>query len=245
MRIRNWYILAGISLLISGGAFTAFSYFILNIIWTTALGTAITIIALILIALGSTVPRLPPEFSSALLETGVNNISAIIEELGIRSKAVYLPPSANSGGGRARIPLDPTRPPLITRALPERFIVRYGDGADDIGLLVATAGTVAAHLLPSSPEPYPEALENTLTSLVRGTLGIADNVKVNLDGGQIAIKVIRPYIDNRPTWSDQCLASPLAAIVASVAAGVWGKPVQVVEESRHGGNYRILLKILE
>lgn len=67
------------------------AYFIFLKTWLTALGIYMLILAAILLVLGRTIPKLSLEVSSLLLETGIDNIAAIIEELGNKIKAVYLP----------------------------------------------------------------------------------------------------------------------------------------------------------
>jgi len=74
-----------------------------------------------------------------LLETSIGNIATVVEELGIKSKHVYLSSSLTGDRPEALIPLH-SNPllPKITRALSRHFIVRYGSGPDDVGLLVTT-----------------------------------------------------------------------------------------------------------
>jgi len=135
---NNLYTWAGLGLLITGLLVALSAYFIFLLTWLTALGISMLILAVILLVLGRTVPRLSPEVSSLLLETGIDNISALIEELGIKAKAIYLPSSLTGGRPQALIPLhaNPSLPP-ITKALPQRLIVQYGASPDDIGLLSA------------------------------------------------------------------------------------------------------------
>ena len=88
---KNSYTWTGLALLITGLLLSLSSHFVLLITWLTALGVAMLILSLILLALGSAIPKLPPEFSALLLETGIENIAAMVEELGVRSKGIYLP----------------------------------------------------------------------------------------------------------------------------------------------------------
>jgi len=121
------------------------------------------IISFILLALGRTIPKLPPEVCTLLLETGIDNMATIVEELGIRTKAVYLPSSLNGGRPQALIPLHPNPSlPLITEPLPHRFITRYGTNPDDVGLLLSTVGTTAVGMLESKPGPTPVEFESAL-----------------------------------------------------------------------------------
>ncbi|MFC2067074.1 hypothetical protein ACFLUO_08550 [Chloroflexota bacterium] len=159
------------------------------------------ILSFILLALGKTIPKLPPEVCSLLLETGIDNIAAMIEELGIRTKAVYLPSSLLTGGRpQALIPLrsNPSLPP-ITKALPQRLIVKYGTNPGDIGLLLSTIGSTAASMLESRPGPTSIELESALTLLFTGTLGIADRTIVAYHKNRIKIEIHNPRIENRAT----------------------------------------------
>ena len=245
MRNRNPYTWAGVSLLIGGGLLFAASYFIFLITWLTALGLAMLIIAFILLALGRSIPRLPPEFSGLLLETGIDNIAAIVEELGIREKAIYLPSSLTSGQPQALIPLSPNSglPPKI-KALPRRFIVRYGAGSEEVGLLVATTGTTAISMLNSIPGPNSVELESALTYLFRGTLGVADSARVSGHENQLKVEIANPFINSKTTWTHHSLGGPLASVVAAVAAEAWNRPITITQEGKRGGKYLVELRVL-
>lgn len=242
---KNSYTWAGLGLLIAGSLVSLSAYFIFLLTWLTALGISMLILAVILLVLGRTIPKLSPEVSSLLLETGIDNIATIIEELGIRAKAIYLPSSLTSGRPQALIPLrsNPS-PPLITKALPQRLIVQYGASPDDIGLLVATTGTTAVGMLESRPGPTSAELESSLTSLFTGILGIADGARVVYHENQIRVEIRNPRIESKATWSHQCLGGPLASIVASVAAEAWARPVTIKQEEQHRGKCFIELEVL-
>ena len=102
---RNPYTWTGLALLIAGVMVSLPAYFIFHVIWLTALGICMLILSLILIALGKAIPKLPPEVCGLILETGIDNIATLIEELGIKTKAIYLPSSLASDRPRAFIPL--------------------------------------------------------------------------------------------------------------------------------------------
>jgi hypothetical protein len=204
------------------------------------------ILATILLVLGRTVPKLSPEVSSLLLETGIENIATIIEELGIKAKAIYLPSSLANGRPKALIPLD-TNPslPLITKDLPQRLIVQYGDRPDDIGLLVATTGTTVVSMLESRIGPTPAEFESSLTALFTGILGVADGARVVNHENKIKVEIRNPRIEDKATWSHHCLGGPLASMVASVAAETWDKPVTIVQEEYHNRKCIIELEVME
>ncbi|MEA2085430.1 MAG: hypothetical protein U9O84_00040 [Chloroflexota bacterium] len=213
--------------------------------WLVALGIAMVVLALIFLVLGRTIPRLPPEASALLLETGIDNIASIVEELGITSKGVYLPSSLTGGKPRALIPLhsNPSLP-SVESTLPQRLIVRYGAGPDDVGLLLSTAGTAAVGMLESRPGPTSAGLEAALTSLFTGTLGVADKTGVTVSENHISVSIDNPRIENRTTWFHQCLGGPLASIVASVAAEAWDRPVTINREEHGKGKCMIELEVL-
>lgn len=242
---KNPYTWAGLGLLIAGSLVSLFAYFVLTLTWLTALGICMLILSFILLSLGRTIPRLPPEVCRLLLETGIDNMAAIVEELGIRAKAVYLPSSLNNGRVKALIPLhaNPALPP-ITKALPQRFIARYGVRPDDIGLLLSTVGSTAVTLLESRPSPNPEELGPALTSLLAGILGVADRATVLGNGNHLKVEIFNPRLENKATWHQECLGGPLASIVASVTAEAWGKPVTITHEEHGGQKYSIELEVI-
>lgn len=242
---KNPYTWAGLGLLLAGSLAFLVSYFILLLTWLAALGVSMLILSFIFLALGRTIPKLPPEVSSLLLETGINNIATLVEELGIRSKAFYLPASLSSGRPQALIPLrSDSSPSSITKALPQRLIVRYGANPDDIGLLVTTAGTAAVSMLEVRPGPTSGELESALTSLFRGLLGVADRTRVITSENHIRVEIYNPRIENKTTWFHECLGGPLASIVASVAAEAWNRPVTIKQEEHRRGRCSIELEVL-
>lgn len=242
---KNPYTWAGLGLLIAGSLVSLLAYFILHLVWLTALGICMLILSFILIVLGKTIPKLPPEVCSLLLETGIDNMAAMIEELGIRTKAIYLPSSLTNGRPQALIPLHSNPAlPTITKALPQRLIARYGTGPDDIGLLLSTVGSTAVGMLESKPNSTPSELESALTSLFTGILGVADRTSVVCNERHIKVEIHNPCIENRATWSHHCLGGPLASIVASIAAEAWDRPVTIIQEEHHKKKYSILLELI-
>ena len=244
MRRQNPYTWAGLGLLVAGCLTSIPAYFIFGSVWLTALGLCMLILAVILLALGRAVPRLPPEVCSLLLETGIENIAALIEELGIKTRAIYLPSSPTCRYPRAFIPLHANGSrPEITKALPKRLIARYGSNPEDIGLLVNTIGSAAAGMIEARPGATPEHLESALTSLLSGRLGVADGTRVICFNNHIRVEIDRPRLENGSTWSHQCLGGPLATLVASVAAEAWQKPMTISKEERVNGKHTVELEV--
>ena len=242
IRIDNWYRRAGIVLLMAGLGLTPVAAFILEVTWLTAFGIASLILAFVLLALGGAIPRLSPEFSSVMLETANSNVAAIIEEFGITSPAIYLPSSLGGGRARALIPLKSGAVlPSSLKALPNRFIVRYGSGDDDVGLRVTTAGTAALEMLAEPSGATAGELETALTTLLHGILGVAAGVSYGEDGDGISVALSRLTAGAPLITAIPCLGSPLAQVVAAVVAEGRGQSLTVLEEGPGDGGYRLRL----
>jgi hypothetical protein len=244
LKNKNPYIWAGLSLLLAGVLLSLPAYFIFQLVWLTALGICMIILSAILIALGLSVPKLPPEVCSLLLETGMDNIATLIEELGIKSRAIYLPSSLTNKYPQAFIPLHANGShPEITRTLPKRLIARYGAHPEEIGLLISTIGSTATDMLETKPGATPDELESALTSLFTGRLGVADGARVISYNNHIRVEINKPRLENGAYWSHQCLGGPLATMVASIAAEAWNKPMMISQEERINGKYYVELEV--
>jgi hypothetical protein len=242
---RNPYIWSGLGLLIAGGLIAVSAYFVFGLVWLTATGICMLILSFILIAMGKAIPKLPPEVCSMLLETGIDNMATLIEELGIKTKAIYLPSSLASDRPRAFIPLNSNgSQPKITRALPQRLIARYGSSPEDIGLLMSTIGSTAAGLLEFKPGASADELETALTSLLTGRLGVADGTRVVCQNDHISVEIYKPNLDSSTSWTNQCLGGPLSSIVASIAAEAWDKPITIEREEQIAGKHCIELEVI-
>lgn len=241
----NSYTWTGLGLLVAGIVHLGASFFIFHVSWLAALGICLIIMSFILLALRKAIPSLPPEVCSLLLETGVENMATLIEELGIKTKAIYIPSSLSNKYPRAFIPLHSNgSSPRISKALPRRLIARYGDDPEDIGLLISTIGSAATGMLATKPGATSNELESALTSLFSGRLGIADGAKVTYQNNHIEIEINKPCLETGADLSHQCLGGPLASIAASVAAESWDKPMQIAREEQRKGKYYIELKVL-
>jgi hypothetical protein len=243
---KNPYTWSGLGLLVAGSFIALAAFFIFHITWLAALGLCTVIMSFILLALGKAVPKLPPEVCSLLLETGVDNIAALIEELGIRSKAIYLPSSLSNKRPRAFIPLHSNGSrPEITKALPHRLIARYGTSPEDIGLLISTIGSTAISMLESKPGASPDELESALTSLLSGKLDLAEGARVTCNNNQIKVEINKPRLENGASWSHHCLGGPMATVVASIAAEAWDRPITISQERQVNGKYWVELEVIE
>jgi hypothetical protein len=242
----NVYRMLGLCLVLTGSLLSLVSYFILNSIPLTALGISTLFLAGITYAIGTGQPKIPPEASALLLQSGTENISELVEELGLKSKAVYLPSSITGGKPRALIPLhsNPPYPQLGKIAFPKRLIVKYGANPEDMGLLVTTAGSTVSETIASKPDATDADLESTLTSVLSGNVNLADNAKITIDDDIIHVEVSNPRLENKKMWIYESLGTPLASIVASAIAQILNEPIIIEEEQTLKGKNLLKLKLL-
>jgi hypothetical protein len=243
--IKNHYILLGVGLLLLGAALSLISYFILESTPLTALGISTFILGAICVALSRTRPNISPEVSVILLETGVENTAAIVEELGLNSSAIYIPSSATREGGNAVIPISPKTNVQIRDNIPKRLITKYGNADDDIGIMVTTPGKVCLRILREKPGSTTSEIEAAITSLIAGTLDIADKARVNISDGRAVVEIINPRLKLRDTKFYRCIGSPLASMVATLVCEAMNKPLVIEAEKRGKGKAIIELRIME
>jgi hypothetical protein len=217
------------------------SYIILRSTPLVALGFSTIILGVTSLALGRS--QTPPGASELLLEPGSENIATLIEELGLTSKAVYLPSSLTGGKPQALIPLHTNpHPPKPQAPLPKRLIVKYGPNPEDMGLLITTPGSTIASRATSKPNSAPADLEATLSSVLTGTIDVADAVEVSTIGEKIVVGVSNSRLKHKSIQAYECLGSPLASIVASIAAEALDKPVIIDRETHEKHKSTIELK---
>ncbi len=244
MATRNSYLLLGAFLALTGVLLAFLSYFVLNSTTLTALGISSTILAGVSLAVGGGQLKIPPEASAILLQSGVENTSAIVEELGLKAKAIYLPSSMTSGGKpQALIPLHskPNPPTFGKTALPKRLIARYGSKPEDVGLLLTTPGSAAAGLVTAKPDSTENDLETALTLVLAGTMSLADGTAVKMEDDRIHVEISNPLLERGKMWVYESLGSPLASIAASVVAEVLDKPIAIETERYSKGKFIIEL----
>ena len=231
----------GVTLAVAGLTLAASSALLAKSTPLTALGASTALVGVVLWSIHRGQAMMPVEAAELLMEASLGNISAILEEFGVREapKAVYLPSSLCPGGPRALIPLKSSTPERV-KVLEKRVIAKYGPGEEDIGLLVLTPGSIAASR--AELEPTAESLESALSSVV-SSLGLADSAKVAEAQGHIRVEVSNERVRLRETWASRALGSLMASIAASLAAEAYRAPVTVEHEEQRGRSRTILLKV--
>jgi hypothetical protein len=202
------------------------------------------IIGIICFALANTRPYISPEASQVLLKTGMENTAALLEELGLRTKAVYLPSTMRDGHQQALIPLADKDIERIRGKIPGRLIVRYGTSPEAMAIAVTTAGSVSTGLLENKPGPTSGEIQSAVTYVLVGLLDLANSVTVTMTDGQVEVSVTGARLGYEDIWYYRCLGSPIASIAAAISSEALDKPVRIREESYSNGRSRIVLEVL-
>jgi len=219
------------------------AFLVLNSTPLTALGISTVIVGLVTFAISRGQPKIPPEASAILLQSGVENVSALVEELGLTSKAVYLPSSISGDKPKALIPLDANFD-YNGKVLPKRLIVKYGSRPESMGLLVVTPGSAIGGTIKSKGDYSAGDIESAVSSVLSGTVSLADGARVTLDGEVVLVEVVNPRLDGGKMFVYDRLGSPIASIVASITAELLDKPVLVERERYSRGKCIVELKVL-
>ena len=243
--MNNPYRLLGIGLTIAGAIFVPVAYFILNSIPLTAVALSAIMIGFTGIALATARPQISPEASQMILETGMENIASLLEELGLSNKAIYLPSSMRDGNAQALIPLsgdiDVKR---IRGKIPKRLIVRYGDNPDDMAIAVTAPGSASIGKFEIKLGSTVTEIEQAIAYVLTGLLDLAGSVESHIGENELSIEVTGPKLHYENVWYYRCMGSPIASIVASIASEGLRKPLRIKEESYRKGRSKILLEVL-
>lgn len=182
-----------------------------------------------------------------MLQTGIENIASLLEELGVSGRAIYLPAELGNGRSGALVPLRQNVSTFqLDKKLSHRLIVRHGPDPKDIGIKVATPGSFCYTALEEKPGPTAAEIESALSHILVGMLDMARSVSVEMtaDGSNVTVQVVNSKLDFGDTWFYRSLGSPAASIAATVACEALGKPVKITREEKVKGATVIDLEIL-
>ena len=244
---RRRYGPLGVSLIVSGASILGASLLLLRSEAGASTGIALLVLGGVLVVLEDSRPRVSPELSLLLMRAGYDNLARLLEELGLRARAVYLPSSLCQGTPRALIPLDGPGESLgRIGPVEERLVTRFGNGSGDVGLLVSTPGSDVLRLLPEPVGPSMDELGAAMTTLVAGTLDLASSVVVHEEAGRVRISYrgVRA-MDELSVWAvERTVGSPLGAIAASLVAESKNCPVVMESELRDRGVHTVELRVV-
>lgn len=241
----NAYVRLGIILAVSGAATAPVFYFVAVSVPLTALSLSAIIVGLVSALLGNTRPDISPEASRMMMETGMENIASLFEELGLETRAIYLPSTGVDPRPKALIPLkDDGKLPDIG-AVPKRLIARYGPNLENMCLIVTTPGSMSLDGIALVRGGGLDQLESALNQILVGKVDMTNSVILHAGADSLMVDLIKPKLQYENTWYSRCLGSPLASIAAAAAAEAFAKPVRIKSETRTDKHtVRIELEVL-
>lgn len=245
MTTRNPYQLLGLGFVLGGAIFAPIAYFVIVSVPLTSVAISAVMLGFTAIALANARPHVSPEASELILKTGMENTAALLEELGLTNKAIYLPSSMREGHPQALIPLKKDENLAHIRGkIPGRLIVRYGENPDDLAIAIATPGSINMDKLEIKPGPTSVEIEAAVTYVLTGLLDLASSVSVNIEDSHVILEVNGAKLHYEDLWYYRCLGSPIASIAASIVSEAFGKPVRIGDESQTRGKSKISLEVL-
>ena len=239
------YRLLGLSLSAGGAIFAPITYFVADSAPLAAVGIAAIIIGLTSYALSRTRSGISPEASELMLKVGMQNASALLEELELRTRAIYLPSAASNGKPRALVPLgnlDDVN--QIMAKVPEGLIVRREASPEPMAISLATPGGMIIELLETKPEATAQGIEDAARYILQGVLDIADSVSVRFSNSTVDVEIDGSRMHYEDVWYYYSLGSPLASILAAISSEALDKPVRVSEESSKLGKSHVILEVM-
>jgi hypothetical protein len=228
----------------TGILLTALAYTVLSSTPLTALGISTVIIGAVTYAITKGQPKIPPQASALLLQAGIENTSALVEEIGLKNKAIYLPTSKTGDKPKALIPLElPVE--LDKKTLPNRLIIKYGPKPTDMGLLIITPGSSIQGMVEAKQDCTASDLEAAITQVLVKILCLVDGLSLTFEDENLMVEVNNPRLENPKMWIFEIIGTPIASIIASITAEVLNKPVIINAESNTPPTCSVQLKILE
>ncbi|MFC2005863.1 hypothetical protein ACFLVG_02745 [Chloroflexota bacterium] len=243
--MSNPYRMLGFGLCVASSIFVPVSYFILGSVPLTAVGVSTLVIGFTCIVLANTRPYISPEACELILKTGMQNTAALLEELGLRTKAVYLPSTMRDGYPQALIPLvDNKEIQKVKGKIPGRLIVRWGANPGDMAIAVTTPGSMNIDMLETKPGPTADEIQVAASYILVGLLDLANSVTVNMVDTRVDVEVSGSRLHYEDIWYYRCLGSPIASIIAAISSEALGKPVRIKEEDYSKEKTRIIVEVL-
>jgi len=245
MRPLSAYRKVGFVLLAAGVLAAPIFYFVARSIPLTSLGLSAVLLGTIALLLNRSLPEIPPRAAQVLLESGLENLGGLVEELGVAAKALYLPSALTDGRPRALIPLNSdSAHTTISHVVGRRLIVEYGPRPEDVGLLVSTPGTSALSFLDEPVGSTSSELEGVLTKLLVGIFDAASAVQVSMEDGVVHTRISGIRLVTGDLWIHGVLGSPIASVAAAVVAEGIKAPVVVAAEERSGDHLSVRLEVV-
>ncbi|MFW6056516.1 MAG: hypothetical protein ACOC9B_04330 [Chloroflexota bacterium] len=240
---RHTYALLGASILTIGGTTLFVSLVLVASESGAVVAIAILVLGLVLVSLGQTKSVVPPSLALILAKSGYDNTARLIEELGVHSRAVYLPSGLCEGVPLAAIPIAEHATLMrLKRPVESRLIARLGQG--EMALLITTPGSFSLEMLDAPVGHTLDEAASALTTIVSGSLGLATAVSISDKGDQLHVRLencLQPALLQNGSL-EMCLGSPPASITATVLAESLERPVGFEFEKKEGAHLLVVLR---
>lgn len=248
------YMLLGIVLVLAGSCIALFYYIVVDSVPLAAVGLSTLILGLTSIGLANTRPKLSPEACLMFLKAGVKNTLAILEELEIKSKAIYLPRSMMKGHSEALIllneegsaqsikeklskslfvgyevslPLTERGSQKFKEVLPRHIILDYGTGSKDKAIAVTTLGNISLDFLKNTPGHTADEIKSAITYILTRILDIAGGVRVDVAASTVKVEVTGVETMNKNRFYEESLYSHiLGNPMASIVAAICSEALE-------------------
>jgi len=228
---------AGLSLMVFGVVFGAYSYLVVGDSTFTALGLACVVLGSVMVL----VPSNPVPLSAvrAMVEGAAVNVEALLEEYEARSQAYYLPP--RDGRVYCFVPLEEFSDDDLNGVLraPIRVLV---DAPGVRGLMVFPPGSEVVRIAGVSEEA---GLEDALSYVLVDYLEAVNSVKAAEAGDNLIFQFKGPKMETDFPLFASCLGSATVSVAGCVAAWVKGKPVAYLGEDRVGDSVTARFRVVD
>lgn len=221
----NIYRVVGALLTVLGIVISLLGYLIIKSIYLIASGITSLMLGLSFLAI-SVEYGLNIEPYRVLASQSLINIKLLLESVNLdNSKPIYIPSKYTEGIPLTLVPL--SKNPITYKKLPKHIVVRYGVNQEDIGILIATAGTqvVKEEVIESINDA--SGLEGLLSRILVGKYKLVSSINVvEIENG---FKVtLKPFIYKE--LSVKPLGTIYTQIVGQLIAEAINKPVTVDED---------------
>ncbi len=227
----------GLGLIIFGLPFTLFAYLVLLNVPLTALGLACVILgATVMLTPSSPVPI---RTVRVMVEGACVNIEALLEELDVHHKAVYLPP--REGRVYAYVPLTSNPGVSAAWAAQDASLRVVTQAGGEPGLLVFPPGSEAVRLSLMSPG---SGVEEALTHVLVDFLEAVKSVRAVQGGQRVVIDMTGARVETEFPRFRRVLGSLATSTAGCVLSTVIEAPVQLSDEQMEDDRIRCIFTVV-
>jgi hypothetical protein len=246
-------------MLVLGGLVGVFGYFI-GIIPILALGLGALLLGVIILTLPEPTTSKTDRLTILSSLPSLLNIDALLEDLDIESRGIYVPVSGFGTVPKVLLPIKESTPPLLppvrlTRS--RRVFLTLGRNQNERGILLNAPGGEIVRALENllQVDLSTMKLEDFVTRIGFGfeTLNISTRtVNVQVDGAAVRVNmqpISTANLEERlrleaPRLVAQ-IGSPITSAIAAATSKVTGKHVRINDSNFDGSRLNVTLEVLE